>query len=205
MSEPTVNSIGPLEVQEYFKRSAEVKRQFAAESAELLIRCAEWVVVSFKAGGKLMLCGNGGSAADCQHLATEFVSVLTQDFDRPALPALALTTDTSFLTARSNDYGFKSSFSRQIEALGKPGDVLIGISTSGNSENVLQAFQAARARDIKTIGFTGRSGGTLAGVADLTLRVPSDSTQHIQECHITMGHVMVAHIERTIFSKEKRE
>ncbi|MCH2113955.1 MAG: D-sedoheptulose 7-phosphate isomerase [Pirellulales bacterium] len=205
MSETDADADWLQKVQGHFQRSADVKREFAAESGELLVRCADRIAASFQQGGKLMFCGNGGSAADCQHLATEFVSVLTQEFDRPALPALALTTDTSFLTARSNDYGFRSSFSRQVEALGKPGDVLIGISTSGNSENVLQAFQAARSREIFTIGFTGRSGGKMGDGADLLLRVPSESTQHIQECHIAMGHVMVAQIEQTIFSKGKQE
>src|SRR5262245_7486641 len=113
----------------------------------------------FADGGKLLLCGNGGSAADCQHIAAEFTSILTQTFNRRALPALALTTDTSFLTARGNDYGFDSVFSRQVEALGKPGDLLMCSSTSGNAKNVLLAVDAAKRIGIKTIGLTGNSGG----------------------------------------------
>ena len=185
----------------HFTESAAVKQRFASERAEDLIACSRIITKSMQDGGKLLLCGNGGSAADCQHIAAEFVSVLNQDFDRRALPALALTTDTSFLTARSNDYGFESSFSRQVEALGKAGDVLIGISTSGNSGNVLKAFEVAKSMEIKTIGFTGESGGKMIGAADLVLRAPSDKTQYIQECHIAMGHVMVEMIERLLFNK----
>jgi D-sedoheptulose 7-phosphate isomerase len=188
------------DVEEHFRRSAEVKQRFAEESADLLMQCATWIARSFQQDGKLMLCGNGGSAADCQHIAAEFVSVLSQDFDRRALPALALTTDTSFLTARANDYGYRTTFSRQVEALGKSNDVLIGISTSGNSENVLHAFQVARKMGIRTVGFTGQSGGKTVGAADLVLRAPSETTQHIQECHIAIGHVMVALVEQILFS-----
>lgn len=200
MSETDRDLTGRADLQTHFRRSSDAKLQFADDSGDRLLRCAQWVAQSIQQGGKLMLCGNGGSAADCQHLATEFVSVLTQDFDRPALPALALTTDTSFLTARSNDYGLETLFSRQVEALGKAGDVLIGISTSGNSPNVLEALRVARDMEIKTVGFTGRSGGKMVGVADLVLQVPSDSVQHIQECHITMGHVMVAQVEHILFT-----
>ncbi len=191
----------PSDVVTHFEESAAVKQRFAAERADDLIGCSRMIAESMQAGGKLMLCGNGGSAADCQHIAAEFVSVLNQDFDRRALPALALTTDTSFLTARSNDYGFQSSFSRQVEALGKAGDVLIGISTSGNSGNVLSAFEAARKMDIRTVGFTGETGGKMPGAADLVLRAPSDKTQYIQECHIAMGHVMVEMIEQLLFNE----
>jgi len=149
-----------------------------------------------------MLCGNGGSAADSQHIAAEFTSILSQKFERRALPAIALTTDSSFLTARGNDYGFDSVFSRQVEALGKSGDILIGSSTSGNAKNVLLAFEAAQRIGIKTIGFTGSSGGKMATVVDFCLRVPSDFTAHIQECHIAMGHVIVAIVEKRLFNND---
>jgi len=200
MSETDVDQDKRTEIEQHFRDSAEIKQRFAEESAEQLLQCAQWVAEAMQQGGKLLLCGNGGSAADCQHIAAEFVSVLSQDFPRRALPAIALTTDTSFLTARSNDYGYETSFSRQVEALGKSGDVLIGISTSGNSGNVLHAFEVARSMGVKTIGFTGQSGGKMNDAADLLLRVPSESVQHIQECHITMGHVMVAQIEQILFT-----
>ena len=134
--------------------SAETKRRYAESSAGDLLTAARWIADSFTTGGKLMLCGNGGSAADSQHIAAEFTSILSQKFERRALPAIALTTDSSFLTARGNDFGFDSVFSRQVEALGKSGDVLIGTSTSGNAKNVLLAFEAARQIGIKTIGLT---------------------------------------------------
>jgi D-sedoheptulose 7-phosphate isomerase len=187
---------------EHLLTSAEVKRQYATESAGDLVTLARLVADCFTRGGKLMLCGNGGSAADCQHIAAEFTSILTQTFNRKALPALSLTTDSSFLTARGNDYGFDSVFSRQVEALGKPGDLLMGSSTSGNSKNVLQAFEAARRIGIKTVGLTGRSGGKMVAAADMCLRVPADATAHIQECHIAMGHIMVAIVEKILFNSD---
>lgn len=139
-------------------------------------------------GCKIMLAGNGGSAADCQHIAAEFVGRLTAD--RSPLPALALTTDTSILTAAANDYGYESVFERQIIALGRPGDVFIGISTSGNSPNILRAIKAARERQVMSVGLTGESGGKLLGLCDHIVRVPSMCTQNIQEVHIMIGHIV---------------
>lgn len=182
--------------------SAETKRRYAESSAGDLVKVGRWIAECFDLGGKLMLCGNGGSAADCQHIAAEFTSILTQKFERRALPAIALTTDTSFLTARGNDYGFDSVFARQVEALGKPGDVLVGSSTSGNSKNVLLAFQTARQMGLKTIGMTGRDGGKMVSAVDLVLRVPADLTAHIQECHISMGHIIVAITEKLLFNSD---
>ena len=156
--------------------SAETKRRYAESSAGELVKVGRWIAECFAGGGKLMLCGNGGSAADCQHIAAEFTSILTQTFNRRALPAIALTTDTSFLTARGNDYGFDSVFSRQVEALGKPGDVLVGSSTSGNSKNVLLAFETARRMGLKTVGMTGRAGGKMVDAVDLVACVPAEST-----------------------------
>ena len=182
--------------------SAETKRRYAESSAGDLIKVGRQIAECFNAGGKLMLCGNGGSAADCQHIAAEFTSILTQTFDRRALPAMSLTTDTSFLTARGNDYGFDSVFARQVEALGKPGDLLVGSSTSGNSKNVLLAFETARRMGIKTVGMTGRVGGKMVDAVDIVLRVPADSTAHIQECHIAMGHIIVAVVEKLLFNSD---
>ena len=161
---------------------------------------ARAIAESLKNGGKLMLCGNGGSAADAQHLAAEFVATLDHNNPRQALAAIALTTDTSFLTAYANDFGFEGVFERQIEALGKKGDVLIGLSTSGNSANVVRGMEAAHARGITTIAMTGGKGGKLVESADITIAVPSQSTAHIQECHIALGHAITALVENLMAS-----
>lgn len=190
---------------EHFARSADAKRAYAAEHAADLLTAARWVAECFAKGGKLLLCGNGGSAAEAQHIATEFTSTLTQDFVRKALPAIALTTDSSFLTARGNDYGFDSVFARQIEALGRPGDLLFAYTTSGNSKNILAALETARGLQIRTIGFTGRSGVKTRGLVDLALCVPADTTMLIQECHTAMGHMIVALAEKLMFHPDGSE
>lgn len=151
------------------------------------------------AGGTIFFCGNGGSAADCQHLAAELVSSLNHDRPRRALPALALTTDTSFLTANANDFGFEHVFERQVEALGQAGDVLVGITTSGNSPNVLRALERARAQGLGTILFSGGTGGKARALADVAVLAPSGETQHIQEVHIAAGHVLCALVEEALF------
>ena len=179
--------------------SIETKRQLLeGESAGLILDAALRIAQSLEQGGKVLLCGNGGSAADAQHIAAEFVSVLTQDFLRPGLAAIALTTDTSVLTASANDFGFSGIFARQVQALGRPGDVLIGISTSGNSENVVKAVECARSRGIHTIVLTGQGGGKLAAAADIAIRVPSATTQFIQESHIMIGHILCELSERSL-------
>src|SRR5215472_12284808 len=150
-------------------------------------------------GCKLLLAGNGGSAADAQHLAGEMLSRL--NYDRAPAAALALTTDTSVLTAVANDYGYDKLFERQILGLGCPGDVFIGISTSGRSPNILRAIEAARERRIVTVGFTGRTGGEMASRCDLCLRAPSDSTQLIQQIHITAGHIICGLVEERLFPR----
>lgn len=151
-------------------------------------------------GGKLLFCGNGGSAADAQHWAGELVSRFY--YDRPGLAAVALTTDTSILTAIGNDYGYDYVFARQVEALGRAGDVLIAISTSGNSPNVLRAADAAHARGMQVIGFTGRSGGKLRALANLCFCMPSDETPRIQEGHEFVGHVLCALIEAQMHPRD---
>jgi D-sedoheptulose 7-phosphate isomerase len=183
----------------HFATSADTKRRFAEEHAEDLVTVARWLAECFTSGGKLLLCGNGGSAAEAQHIAAEFTSVLSQDFPRRALPAISLTVDTSFLTARGNDYGFDSVFSRQIEAIGRAGDVLFAYTTSGNSKNVIAAVETAHRLGIRTVGFTGQSGGKLKSQVDLALCSPSDKTAFIQECHTAMGHVIVALAEKYLF------
>ena len=180
--------------------SAEVTRQTAEVCLESIAAAAEIMATSFRAGGKLLLCGNGGSAADCQHLAAELVSIMEKEFQRPAIPAIALTTDTSFLTAFSNDFGYERVFERQVQAHGKPGDVLIGISTSGNSPNVLCAVEAAQGLGMKTIGLTGNR-GRLASVADLAISIPSSDTQQIQETHLAVEHILCDLVECHLFDK----
>ena len=185
-------------IETHLLQSAEIKRQTAAKCAESIAKAAELIVQSFLSSGKVLLCGNGGSAADCQHMAAEFVSRFSKDLDRRALPALALTTDTSFLTAFGNDYGFEGIFERQIEALGRSGDILIAISTSGNSLNVIRAVQGANKRDIRTIGVTG-NGGLLAGMVDVVIAVPSTDTQYIQEVHLAVEHILCELVEHMLF------
>ena len=181
--------------------SAEVKRRAAEACLDEIRRAVDLVATSFKNGGKLLLCGNGGSAADCQHIATEFVSSFDKNLIRPALPAISLTTDTSFLTANANDFGIEGVFARQVEALGRSGDVLIAISTSGNSANVVRAVEMAGSLKMTTIGFTGASESKLADLADVAIQVPSDDTQHIQEAHIAIGHILCGLVEQIIYDK----
>jgi D-sedoheptulose 7-phosphate isomerase len=181
------------------KESAELKLQVADTMAQRISEAAKLISTAINKGGKVMLCGNGGSAADSQHLAAELVVRLTADTDRKALPGIALTTDTSVLTAGSNDFGFENLFSRQIEALGAKGDVLIVLSTSGNSSNIIRAAETARKIGVQTMGFLGSGGGKLETLVDLPLIVPSNDTQRIQESHITMGHIILSLVEEELF------
>lgn len=187
-------------VRTHLTGTADVLRQTFEQCAPAILAAADLVAESFRKGGKLMICGNGGSAADCQHLAAEFTSRLTIDFPRPALPALALTTDSSFLTAYANDIDFEGVFARQVEAFGKPEDVLLGISTSGGSKNVVRAVEAARTVKAKTIVLTGNR-GRLREMADIAICVPSDSTQHIQETHLAIEHLVCHFVERALFGQ----
>lgn len=181
--------------------SADVKQRMADSCLNDVFAGVELIVAAFDRGGKLMLCGNGGSAADSQHIAAEFTNRLRPELERPALPALALTTDTSFLTAHANDSCFESVFERQIEALGHPGDVLVAISSSGNSENVIRAVHACRLRGIKTIGLLGRKGGQLGSLVDVPIIVPSENTQHVQETHIAVGHIIADLVESVLLER----
>lgn len=181
--------------------SADIKRQTSEKCLDAILAAAKLITDTLQAGGKILLCGNGGSAADCQHMAAEFVSRLSKDFERPGLPAVALTTDTSFLTAFANDYGFEGVFERQVEALGKAGDILIGISTSGNSPNVIRAVETALTANMRAIVLTG-SGGRLAGMAHVSISVPSTNTQYIQEAHLAIEHTLCELVERTLFANK---
>jgi D-sedoheptulose 7-phosphate isomerase len=176
--------------------SAEVKRRVAQVLLDAIEMAAKALVVCYQNGGKVLLCGNGGSAADAQHLAGELVGRFQRE--RRAVPAIALSTDTSILTALGNDYGYDYTFARQVEAWAQPGDVLVAISTSGNSSNVLAAVEAARQRGAVTIGLTGKDGGQLAGACDIPITVPSDDTPRIQEAHITIGHILCGLLEATL-------
>ena len=179
------------------EESAQVKRDLAKSQANQIERMVELIVAAYRSGGKVVLFGNGGSAADAQHIAGELMGRFK--LERMALPAIALTANTSILTALANDYGFGTVFSRQVEALVNAGDVVIGISTSGNSPNVIKALKAAKAKGAVTIGLTG-GGGRLAGAADLTVAVPSESTPRIQEAHITIGHIVCELVESELAS-----
>lgn len=187
-------------IRQHLETSAAVKRAAIAACTPAITVAAELLIASFRNGGKVLLCGNGGSAADCQHIAAEFVSALNHDRPRAALGAIALTTDTSFLTANANDFGFEMVFERQVEALGRRGDVLIGITTSGNSANVLRALERAKRDGLATVVLTGESGGKAAALADVAVKVPSADTQHVQETHIAVGHILCALVERALFS-----
>jgi D-sedoheptulose 7-phosphate isomerase len=181
-----------------FAESARVRHVFLEEEGERLGRAVELIGDRLAGGGKLLLFGNGGSAADAQHIATEFVGRLQRD--RPAIAAIALTTDTSALTAIANDYGYAEVFARQIEALGRRGDVALAISTSGRSASVLRAVEACRERGIAVVGLTGGNGGELANVSDVALRVSaSTNSSRIQETHILVGHVICELVERRLF------
>jgi D-sedoheptulose 7-phosphate isomerase len=173
-----------------------------AEVVSLIAKVSELLVDTVDKGNKILLFGNGGSAADAQHIAAEFVGRFA--FDRPALPALALSVNTSCVTAIGNDFGFDLVFSRQIEALARPGDLAIGISTSGNSANVLHGLSTAREKGLRTVAFTGCAGGKLKNAAEYCICAPSNETPRIQECHILIGHIISELVEETIFHEQSR-
>lgn len=185
-------------VRNYLEKSVAVKHQLLVD--ENLLKAIEQLAVviqdAYSRGRKVLLAGNGGSAADAQHIAAELVSRFF--YDRPGLPAIALTTDSSMLTAIGNDYGFEKVFSRQVQAQGVAGDIFIGISTSGNSKNVIDAVMEAKEKGLVTVAFCGL-GGDLADIVDIAISVPSDCTPYIQECHICVGHVVCALVEKNCF------
>lgn len=168
--------------------------------ADTIVAIGELTARAMQSGHKLLVAGNGGSAADAQHLVAEFVVRLT--VNRPALRAIALTTDSSILTATGNDYGFDHLFERQVEALGQPGDIFLGISTSGNSPNILCALDQARKMGIATIGFTGNDGGRMRDLCDHTILIPSNITMNIQESHLALEHIFCMVVERCLFGMD---
>lgn len=182
-----------------FRSSVAVKQRILDDAAfvQQVTHMGHLLIDCYEAGKKLLIAGNGGSAADAQHIAAEFVSRF--NFDRPGLPAMALTTDTSILTAVGNDYGYDELFRRQIEANGQGGDVFLGISTSGNSPNILKGLEAARLKGLTTFGLTGQTGGKMRELCDYCLCVPSVDTPRIQEAHILIGHTLCAMVELALF------
>ena len=186
-------------IQKRFKECGEVRSRFLRENLPRLLEAIHVFSQAFERGNKLLLFGNGGSAADAQHIAAEFVNRFI--IERPPLPAIALTTDTSSLTSVSNDLSFQDVFAKQVKALGKEGDVAVGISTSGNSANVIKAFEVAREMGMKTIALTGNDGGLLAKLADVPLVVSSSSTPRIQETHVLIGHILCEMVEHQLFFK----
>lgn len=190
---------GPARVRAVLEESARVKREVAAQLAEPIAEAAGQLAAAYRAGGKVLLFGNGGSASDAQHIAAEWTGRLSRE--RAALPAIALTANTSDLTAIGNDYGFDRVFARLIEAHGREGDVALAISTSGNSPNVLAGVEEARSRGMRTIGLLGKGGGKLRDRVALALVVPSDDTQRIQESHIAMAHVIAEIVDELLFGE----
>ena len=188
-----------LDSRQIISTSADVKRAMLDACAKDIDIAANILTDAVKNGRKILWCGNGGSAADAQHMATELMGGL-RDHDRPAIASIALTTDSSFLTAWSNDTDFNTVFSRQLDGLGKAGDVLVAISTSGNSENVVQAVESAMAMDMAVIILTGQSGGKLRDKGDVIIRIPSDDTQRIQEGHLLAEHIMCEMVEDAILN-----
>jgi D-sedoheptulose 7-phosphate isomerase len=184
------------EVLNSFRSGTDLRNQVARDCGENIVDAAMLIARCLRGGGKLLLFGNGGSAADAQHLAAEFVGRFR--IERQALPAIALTTDSSILTAVGNDYGFEQIFARQVQALGRPGDVAIGISTSGNSPNVTSAITQAAKQELKTIGLVGKDGGSLAKCVDISITVASTNVAMIQECHITIGHILCELVENEL-------
>ena len=181
------------------KESSEVKLLIEKECSADIISSIKILIDAFKNGKKLLLCGNGGSAADSQHIAAEFMIRLSHDLTRPAIPAIALTTDSSNLTAGGNDIGYENVFARNVEGLGNEGDVLIAISTSGNSSNVIKAVEKAKSKSMKVIGFLGGTGGKLKPLVDVAIVIPSPSTGRIQEGHITVAHIICEVVERSLY------
>ncbi|MDH4069782.1 MAG: SIS domain-containing protein [Ignavibacteria bacterium] len=186
-------------ISEELQESAATKAKIIGHCSDAIVKAVDAIIAALKDRKKILLCGNGGSAADCQHIATEFVIRMSPVLKRPGIPAIALTTDSSLLTAGANDLGYDHVFTRSIETLGTQGDVLIGITTSGKSESVNSAFRAAGKLGLCTIGFLGRDGGNAIDLVDIPIVIPSENTQRIQEGHITVGHIICALVEQELY------
>jgi len=189
-------------LREHISRSIEVKQRALEQCGGDILAAAAAITASLREGGKALLCGNGGSAADCQHVAAELIGALSHDCVRPGLAAIALTTDSSVLTATGNDFGYAAVFERQVQALARPGDILLAISTSGDSENVVRAVLTAKALGIRTIALTGGTGGAVGPLVDIAIRVEGPNPQHVQEAHITISHILCELVERSLFPEQ---
>jgi len=186
-------------VTDSLNESSETKINILKNCMDDILNAVNLLSGAFRNGKKLLLCGNGGSAADCQHIATELVIGLSHNLQRPALPAISLTTDSSNLTAGANDIGFENVFMRSVQGLGNEGDILLAISTSGNSQNIVKAVEVAKSKKMKTIGFLGGSGGKLKSLVDLSIIIPSANVQRIQEGHITIAHIICELVEDELY------
>jgi D-sedoheptulose 7-phosphate isomerase len=186
-----------------FKESADIKQRFVETHAESIAEVARLIATSFNDGGKLLIFGNGGSSTDASHIAAEFVGRF--NMERPGLPAVALNTDMAIITSVANDYGYDDVFARQLKALAEEGDVVIGITTSGSSKNVLKAFEAAKRKNLKTVAFTGSKGDKLSLKVDYVFVVPSIVTARVQETHNTLGHVLCQMVEEILFHAPRRK
>lgn len=186
-------------IAESLTESSQTKLKILSECSDDILSTSNLIAKTFKNGNKLLLCGNGGSAADCQHIAAELIIRLSHKITRPALPAVALTTDTSYLTAGGNDIGFDNVFARGVEGLGNNGDVLWAISTSGNSVNIIKAIEMAKSKGMKSVGFLGGDGGKVKPIVDQSVVIPSTNVQRIQEGHITVAHIICEIVEEEMF------
>jgi D-sedoheptulose 7-phosphate isomerase len=189
-------------VRRHLEESVATKQRLLEKGMGDLLAAGMLLAETIRDGRKILFCGNGGSAADSQHFATELVVRLSSEFEREALPAIALTTDTSLITACANDYGYEHVFSRQVQALGRKGDTLIGISTSGSSKNIVLAMQEAKKKEMTVVAWTGEKDGPCSELADVAIQVPSGVTAHIQESHLAVGHILCELIERLACGRE---
>ncbi len=186
-------------IRESLLESSRVKKEILEKCENEILQAVSLIVNAYKNGKKLLLIGNGGSAADCQHIATELMIRLSHQIKRPALPAIALTTDTSNLTAGGNDIGYENVFARNVEGLGNEGDVLWAISTSGNSPNIIKAIEVAKSKKMFVLGLSGRTGGKMNNLCDVLIKVPSENTQRIQEGHLTIEHIICELVELELY------
>ncbi|MBM4176131.1 MAG: SIS domain-containing protein [Ignavibacteria bacterium] len=187
-------------IEESLLESSNLKKEILKNCQNEILKAVDEITAMYKRGNKLLLIGNGGSAADCQHIATELMIRLSHHIQRPALPAIALTTDSSNLTAGGNDIGYENVLARNVEGLGNSGDVLLAISTSGNSPNILKAIDKAKSKNIFVIGLTGETGGKMSNICDLIIKVPSQNIQRIQEGHLTIEHIICELVEMELYS-----
>jgi D-sedoheptulose 7-phosphate isomerase len=199
MKDPVKNTAWQKILEQNVQENIEVQNKLLAGNTESILQAIHQMKKTIESDGKILFCGNGGSAADAQHMAAELVIRLKSSYDRPAIAAQSLTVDTSILTAGGNDYGFQFIFARQIEALGKRGDILVAISTSGNSDNVIEAVNMAHEKGLYVVGLLGGDGGKLEKLVDLAIIVPSQNTARIQECHSLIGHIICEILEKELF------